>query len=170
MKPATHETRPNRHAVELAEHRRRLDVERLADCAAAVVTNAATGSFASLRPRATPAGDARAMRLLAESATRRMQRWHDPLTGGLDPDDRDGLLRQADVLGLPAADAARLLDGVEAAWRQRPPVVAAADVVAAHQQRRRWGRWLVAGCLALVTLALLVVQWLMMDVWRELLL
>ncbi len=168
MKPAA-TPHINSHVQALAEHRQKLAAERLSDQAAAIVGNAVTGSFASLRPKQhTTAGD-RAVRLLAESATRRLTRWTDPATGGLDADDRDGLLRQADVLGIAPAAAARVLAGVEQAWQQRlrPQSVVAQAVDAA--QSKPWRRRLLLSVFILTAVTLLAVQWFMLDVWRALL-
>ncbi len=64
--------------------------------------NADETAFDSLRPKSSLSEQdrARATRLLAEAAVRRLKRWSDPKTDGLDDGDRDGLMRQGEVFGL----------------------------------------------------------------------
>lgn len=130
--------------------------------------HAREATFDSLRPKAKldPDQEEKATRLLAEAAVRRLQRWCNPDTGGLDPDDHDGLLRQGTAYGLSAEVTEQVLAGVETAWRLRP-VPASPTAVALSAKRRR--RWVLPAVLTLLVVLLGASQLLMLLLWRGLL-
>ena len=170
--PAT--SNANAYSQAVAAARIQNALEREAERAAAVVKEAAAGSFDSLRPaRKGNAVHERAARALAESALRRLKRWTDPHTGGLDVGDRDGLLRQAEVMGIPPGAAEQVLQGVEAAWRARPPEVATASEAASSSpswfRRFRPRTVRIALALGLIVAALVVLQIRLLHVWGHLL-
>ena len=109
----------NGYTRQLLAHREALAAARVADERAAQRAAAREASFASLTPAA--AATAAGIAHLAGVAGRRMARWRDPRTGGLDPADRAELMRQAAVMNLPAADATRAIDGAERAFLAAPP-------------------------------------------------
>jgi hypothetical protein len=131
---------------------KRLAAMRDEETAQAVVASSRSASFDSLRPRTDSAASAKASRLLAESAVRRLKRWSDPATGGLDADDRSGLLRQAEAYGLTQAVAEQVLIGVEAVWQvARPPSTATERPTAALPRRRlSWSVIVTSGVICLL--------------------
>ncbi len=125
--------------------------QREADTAAGVSAAAGDAAFDSLRP-AQPASAA-SLAFLAHAAARRLDRWCDPATGGLDANDRADLLRQAEMMGVCPAEAEGVFNGAEDAYRNRPrPVEPQATV---RPRRNAWRpRSLVAWALLLACAAL----------------
>ena len=154
----------NRYSQQVADAREKWQRDRDAESSAGVRSAANEAAFASLRPAkaASPAS----LEFLAHAATRRLDRWCDPATGGLDPKDKADLLRQAEVMDVPAAEAERVFAGVEEAYRNRPKPTAAPQA----EVRRRFAlprprsmlAWLGLALCAGVTIA--IMAWLWMGV------
>jgi hypothetical protein len=148
----------NRYSQQLLAHRETLVAQERDRHSQAVWTHAQPNAFDSLRPATldpTGTADRAAIEHLAAAAARRMMRWADPATGGLDAMDREDLLRQAGILGLRRDLADQALDGAEAAHRARIALLAEAEdqVPAESHEAPRRLRWRVPFWLLLVLVA-----------------
>lgn len=108
----------NRYTEQLADSPRRLAELNSDEEARRVRAQSHDAAFPSLIGH--QAASAQAVEQFVAAAARRLMRWHDPRTGGLDVNDRIALLRQSQVMGFAPAVAERLLEGAEAAFRNHP--------------------------------------------------